>query len=66
MILVWGVNRDKFWVMDDNGTIWEWNASEWRQILNGMYRDDVEFVDAWVSPRGTVIAVTKSQIYRLE
>ena len=66
LILVWGVDRDKFWVMDDNGTIWEWNAKEWRLIVNGMFQKDIEFVDAWVSPRGTVIAVTKTQIYRLE
>ena len=66
LILVWGVDRDKFWVMDDNGTIWEWDAKEWHLIVNGMFQKDVEFVDAWVSPRGTVVAVTKSQIYRLE
>ncbi len=66
LILVWGVSRDKFWVMDNNGTIWEWNSKEWRQIVNGMYENDVEFVNAWVSPSGTVIAVTKSQIYRLD
>ena len=66
LILVWGVDRDKFWVMDDSGTIWEWNAKDWRLIVNGMFHQDIEFVDAWVSPRGTVIAVTKSQIYRLE
>ena len=31
-----------------------------------VYRDDVQFVDAWVSPKGTIIAITKQHVYRLD
>lgn len=66
LIAVWGVNRNKFWVMDKNGTVWERAENQWRTVIRGMYREDIEFLDAWVSPTGTVIAVTKDAVYRLE
>lgn len=66
LIKVWGVGREKFWVMDKNGTVWERKGSEWRIVVRGMFRDGVEFVDAWVSPKGKVVAVTKKQVYCLE
>jgi hypothetical protein len=66
LIAVWGVDRNKFWVMDKNGTVWERAENQWRTVIRGMYREDIEFLDAWVSPTGTVIAVTKDAVYRLE
>jgi hypothetical protein len=66
LIAVWGVDRNKFWVMDKNGTVWERTENQWRTVIRGMYREDIEFRDAWVSPTGTVIAVTKDAVYRLD
>jgi hypothetical protein len=66
LIKVWGVGPEKYWVMDRSGTIWERTATESRVVVRGMYRDDVNFVDAWVSPMGTVIALTDKQVYRLD
>jgi hypothetical protein len=66
LIKVWGVSPEKFWVMDDSGTVWERKGTDWRVVVRGMYRDDVKFVDAWVSPKGNVIAVTDKHVYRLE
>jgi hypothetical protein len=66
LIKAWGTNPDKFWVMDRCGTVWERKGTGWRVVVRGLYRDDVAFEDAWVSPRGTVIAITKKHVYRLE
>jgi len=66
LIAVWGVDRNKFWVMDKNGTVWERAENQWRTVIRGMYREDIEFRDAWVSPTGTVIAVTENAVYQLE
>jgi hypothetical protein len=66
LIKVWGVSPDKFWVMDKSGTVWERKGTDWRVVVRGLYRDDVEFVDAWVSPKGNVIAVTEKHVYCLE
>ena len=63
---VWGVSADKYWVMDSNGTIWERAGGESRVVVRGLRQDDVEFVDAWVSPTGRVVAVTDKHVYRLE
>jgi hypothetical protein len=66
LIKVWGVSPEKFWVMDRSGTVWERQKNDWRVVVRGMYRDDVAFVDAWVSPGGTVIAITEKFVYRLD
>ena len=65
---VWGAGPEKFWVMDTNGTIWERGIkSEWgRPVVMGMHTTDVTFEDAWVSPTGTIIAITKKHIWRLK
>jgi hypothetical protein len=66
LILVWGASADKYWVMDTHGTVWERSGEKSRVVVRGLNRDGVEFVDAWASPRGTVFAITREQIYRLE
>ncbi len=52
--------------MDKNGTVWQRTGNEWRVVVRGMYRDDVKFVDAWVSPNGVVLAITEKHVYRLD
>lgn len=66
LISVWGVDLNKYWVMDDSGTVWERNGLESRVVVRGLYRDDTVFRSVWVSPRGTVYGVTEKDLYRLE
>ncbi len=66
LIAVWGTSPQKFWVMDEHGTVWEMNPSESRIVVRGMRRDDVTFKDAWVSPTGAVFAITTKHLYRLD
>lgn len=65
LIQIWGTSPEKYWVLSKNGTLWERQGTESRVVIRGLYHDDVEFVSAWVSPTGTVFAVTEKQVYRL-
>ncbi len=66
LLKVWGTSPDKFWVMDEHGTVWELGRSDSRIVVRGMRRDDVKFEDAWVSPTGAVFAITTKHLYRLD
>jgi hypothetical protein len=66
LILVWGVDEQKYWAMDDSGTVWEFSSGVWRDVVRGMYADDVRFTWAWVSPTGTIVAITDKKIYQLQ
>lgn len=65
LIGVWGNSDAKFWVMDSSGTVWEQTENESRVIVQGMLRDNVRIKAVWVSPTGTVIAITEKEVYRL-
>jgi hypothetical protein len=66
LINVWGVNLEKYWVLDESGTVWERHGTDSRVVVRGLYRDDVKFRQAWVSPRGSVYAITEHDLYCLE
>jgi hypothetical protein len=66
LIKVWGASSDKFWVMDEHGTVWELSRSESRVVVRGLRREDITFRDAWVSPTGAVFAITPKYLYRLD
>jgi hypothetical protein len=63
---VWGVNPEKYWVMDRSGTVWEYNGSAYQVVVRGLHREDVSFIDAWVSPTGTIYGITDKRVYRLK
>lgn len=63
---VWGNNINKFWTMDTNGTIWEKAGNDWRVVVRGLRKDDITFEDAWVSPTGTIYAITDKKLYQLK
>ncbi len=65
-ISVWGVSPEKYWVMDTSGTVWERAGSDSRVVVRGLKQDDVAFRGAWVSPTGTVFAITDDHLYRLK
>jgi len=66
LIKVWGASPDKFWVMDEAGSVWEFAGAESRVVVRGLRREDVTFRDAWVAPTGAVFAVTDKHLYRLD
>ena len=65
LVAVWGTSPDKYWVMDENGTVWERGGDRWRTVVRGMYIDDVKFTNTWVSPAGTVFAVNDDGVWKL-
>ncbi|MDR2439562.1 MAG: hypothetical protein LBE12_09380 [Planctomycetaceae bacterium] len=65
-LAVWGVNVDKWWVMDFRGNIVQFENNEYRGVVQGPQLDmDMDFCDAWVSPEGVVYAITQTKVYRL-
>ena len=66
LIAVWGMNLDKYWVMDNSGTVWERREKTWRAVVLGNKSKGITFIDAWVSPTGTVIAITEDAVWRLK
>ena len=66
LIKVWGVSAQKYWVMDSSGTVWERSNDAWRTVVRGLYEDDIDFSTAWVTPEGSVLALTDDALYRLE
>lgn len=65
LILVWGASLADYHVMDTNGTIWHWDATQWQIAIRGLREKDVEFIDAWVSPEGTVFGITELKVLQL-
>jgi hypothetical protein len=63
LLKVWGVSPEKFWVMDNSGTVWQRAGYEWQAVVHGK---GGAFVDAWVSVSGTVVAVTKTAVLQLK
>lgn len=70
LIAVWGVTIERYWVMDNSGTIWQRSPNRWDVVVSKA-GDKVEFTHAWVSRTGTIVAITKTgraktDVYRLE
>ncbi|HEV8067011.1 MAG TPA: hypothetical protein VGP76_04690 [Planctomycetaceae bacterium] len=66
LIAVWGVTTERYWVMDKSGTVWQRSEKDWTQIVRRPDLDKVEFMQAWVSRTGTILAITQKDVYRLE
>jgi hypothetical protein len=65
LIKAWGVGPQKYWVLDDNGTVWERSDDESRVVVRGLRTDGLQIRSAWVSPNGNVVAVNDKHVYRL-
>ena len=65
-LAVWGVDMDKFWVLDRKGNVAQFDKSGSRVAVRGPKLDRDYFVDAWVSPEGVVYAITSEEVYRLD
>jgi len=65
-LVSWGVNMDKFWVLDIKGNVAQFDQNGVRAVVRGPKLDRDRFQDAWVSPEGVVYAITKKEVYRLD
>jgi hypothetical protein len=61
LIAVWGVDRNRFWVMDDCGTVWQRSGDQWRTDLRGLDINEVQLTHTWISPTGVVIAAGRDR-----
>ena len=65
-VAVWGVDMDKFWVLDIKGNVAQFDKNGVRVIVRGPKLDRDDFVAAWISPEGVVYAITEKEVYRLD
>lgn len=65
LMAVWGVGPEKFWVMDQSGSVWARSSAHWRPVIRGLFDDNIKLNDAWVSATGVVFAVADDALYRL-
>jgi hypothetical protein len=66
LIAIWGAGPEKFWVMDQRGSVWERGSGRWRPVIRGLVDQGVSFNSAWIDATGTVFAVTDDSLYRLQ
>jgi len=66
IVAVWGRSADQYWVMDSSGTVFERHDRVWRPVVRGLYTEDVNFDDVWVSASGSVFAITEEKLFRLD
>ncbi|MDR1484425.1 MAG: hypothetical protein LBT09_06340 [Planctomycetaceae bacterium] len=64
---VWGVDINKYWIMDKKGNIAQLANGQFRSVVRGPQLDDnTTFKDCWISPEGVVYAITSKEIWKLE
>ncbi|MDR0704914.1 MAG: hypothetical protein LBF88_07990, partial [Planctomycetaceae bacterium] len=62
---VWGVNLNRFWVMDRNGNVAEFKDGQaGKVVVKGNFSIDDN--EVWVSPEGTVYVIAGQRLYRLD
>jgi hypothetical protein len=72
LIAVWGNSPDKFWVADKKGNVFAFSGGNIIPVVRGPEfkgQNDREerFTDIWVSPSGTVFAISsKNRLYQLK
>jgi hypothetical protein len=66
VLAIWGVGPEKFWIMDQSGSIWERGRERWRPLIRGLVNERISFNSAWIDATGIVFAVTDDSLYRLQ
>jgi hypothetical protein len=64
-LAVWGVDMNKWWAMDFQGNIVQFENDKFHGVIHGPQLNTT-FQDAWVSPEGVVYAITREDVYRLD
>ncbi|MDR1493430.1 MAG: hypothetical protein LBT05_12010 [Planctomycetaceae bacterium] len=60
---VWGTSMNRFWVMDSQGNIAEFNNGQaGKVVVEGLNK----FYHCWISPEGIVFAIFGGKLYRLD
>ncbi len=67
LVGVWGRDLNNYWTADLRGNVFHFDGSQWRLIVRGPdFKTRQKFEALWPAPDGSVIAITKDEVYALE
>ena len=67
LIKVWGVSEKKFWMMDKAGNGWVCEGHDTDCIFSGGLENgsNISLEAVWISPKGTIFALSSKKLYKL-
>ncbi len=67
LVAVWGRDLNNYWTADSRGNIFHFDGTQWRLIVRGPdFKTQQKFEALWPAPDGSLIAITKDDVYALE
>jgi class 3 adenylate cyclase len=67
LVAVWGRDLNNYWTADLRGNVFHFDGTQWRLIVRGPdFKARQKFEALWPAPDGSVIAITKDEVYALE
>jgi class 3 adenylate cyclase len=67
LVAVWGRDLNSYWTTDLRGNVFHFDGTRWSQIVRGPdFKPRQKFEAVWPAPNGSVVAITKDEVYALE
>ena len=67
LVAVWGRDLNNYWTTDLRGNVFHFDGTRWTQIVRGPdFKPRQKFEAVWPAPNGSVIAITRDEVYALE
>jgi class 3 adenylate cyclase len=67
LVAVWGRDLNSYWTTDLRGNVFHFDGTRWTQIVRGPdFKPRQKFEAVWPVPNGSVVAITKDEVYALE
>lgn len=65
--IVWGRDFNTYWTADLRGNVFHFDGTQWKLIVRGPdFKAHQKFEALWPAPDGSLIAVTRDDVYALE
>jgi class 3 adenylate cyclase len=67
LVAVWGRDLNSYWTADLRGNVFHFDGTQWKLIVRGPdFKARQKFEALWPVPGGSIIAITKDDVYALE
>ena len=67
LVAVWGRDVNTYWTADLRGNVFHFDGTQWKLIVRGPdFKARQKFEALWPVPDGSIIAITKDDVYALE
>ena len=67
LVAVWGRDVNNYWTTDLHGNVFHFDGTRWTQIVRGPdFKPRQKFEAVWPAPNGSVLAITRDEVYALE